>query len=76
MLRRGIAREILHQVVTAPEQRIDLRLGRVILQSRLKQRAGEATCLVRIVVDIDRRPPEVVTAYRTSRIAKYWRATE
>jgi hypothetical protein len=29
--------------------------------------------LLRVFVDIDRRPAEVVTAYRTSRIEKYWR---
>jgi hypothetical protein len=30
--------------------------------------------LLRVVVDVDRRPAEVVTAYRTSRVSKYWRA--
>jgi hypothetical protein len=30
--------------------------------------------LVRVIVDVDRQPAEVVTVYRTSRIAKYWRA--
>jgi hypothetical protein len=29
---------------------------------------------VRVFVDVDRAPPEVVTAYRTSKLAKYWRA--
>jgi hypothetical protein len=29
--------------------------------------------LVRAFVDVDRSPAEVVTVYRTSRIAKYWR---
>jgi len=28
---------------------------------------------VRVFVDVDRRPAEVVTAYRTSKIGKYWR---
>jgi hypothetical protein len=28
----------------------------------------------RVFVDVDRSPAEVVTVYRTSRIAKYWRA--
>jgi hypothetical protein len=73
MRRRGLSRETVHQVVTTPEQRIDSRPGRVILQSRVAYGAGEIY-LVRVVVDIDRRPAEVVTAYRTSRIAKYWRA--
>ena len=30
--------------------------------------------LVRVFVDLDRDPPEVVTVYRTSKIDKYWRA--
>ena len=29
--------------------------------------------LVRVFVDIDREPAEVVTVYRTSKIGKYWR---
>jgi len=33
----------------------------------------ERLFLVRVFVDIDRRPPEIVTAYRTSKIEKYWR---
>jgi hypothetical protein len=30
--------------------------------------------LVRVFVDIDRTPAEVVTAYRTGKVFKYWRA--
>ena len=29
--------------------------------------------LVRVVVDVDRRPAEVVTVYRTTKLRKYWR---
>ena len=29
--------------------------------------------LVRVFVDVDRSPAEVVTAYKTSKILKYWR---
>ena len=46
--------------------------GRDVLQSRIAF-AGK-TYLFRVFVDIDRDPAEVVTIYRTSRIAKYWRA--
>ena len=31
------------------------------------------TFLVRVFVDVDRDPAEVVTAYRTSKISKYWK---
>jgi hypothetical protein len=47
--------------------------GRVIFQSRLGLGRPARTYLVRIVVDVDRRPAEVVTVYRTTKIAKYWR---
>jgi hypothetical protein len=30
--------------------------------------------LLRVFVDMDRRPAEVVTVYRTSNVAKYWKA--
>jgi hypothetical protein len=55
-----------------PEQRFDVRLGRVVLQSRI-QESGEEF-LIRVFVDADRMPAEVVTAYRTTKIGKYWRA--
>ena len=32
----------------------------------------EKQYLVRVFVDLDRHPAEVVTAYRTSKIEKYW----
>ena len=34
------------------------------------------TYLLRVFVDTDREPPEVVTVYRTSKITKYWRADQ
>jgi len=44
----------------------------VVLPSRLVDAATRTEYLVRVFVDIDRQPAEVVTAYRTSKIAKYW----
>ena len=73
MTRRGVAEETVRRVLTSPEQRFPARLGRDVLQSRIGF-AGK-TYLVRVFVDIDRDPLEVVTVYRTSRIAKYWRKT-
>jgi hypothetical protein len=37
--------------------------------------APPATYLLRVFVDIDRQPPDVVTVYRTSKITKYWKGT-
>jgi len=70
--RRGIDDGAVRRVLAAPEQRHAVRPGRDVLQSRIAL-AGK-TYLLRVFVDIDRDPAEIVTAYRTSRIAKYWRA--
>lgn len=59
------------RVFAAPEQRIQMRPGREVLQSRIALQGK--TYLVRVFVDVDRKPPEVMTVYRTSKIEKYWR---
>ena len=66
LAQRGLAESMIRQVLAAPGQVLDVRPGRVVAQSRLD------ACLVRVFVDIDRTPPEVVTAYKTSKIVKYW----
>jgi hypothetical protein len=71
MLRRRIEERVVRQVLAAPEQRHAVRPGRDVLQSRIA--FSGKTYLLRVFVDIDRDPAEVVTVYRTSRIAKYWR---
>ena len=71
MERRGVDEAIVRQVLTAPEQREAVRPGRDVLQSRIELEGRRY--LVRVFVDVDRDPAEVVTAYRTSKIAKYWR---
>jgi len=71
MTRRGISDAMLREVLAAPEQRAQVRNGRDVLQSRFHDHG--VAFLIRVFVDVDRRPAEVVTAYRTSKIAKYWR---
>jgi len=70
--RRRIEEDLVRRVLAAPEQRHAVRPGRDVLQSRFV--FADKTYLLRVFVDIDRDPAEVVTVYRTSRIAKYWRA--
>ena len=71
--RRGLSEEMVRQVLGDPEQRREVRTGREVLQRRVSVGEPAKTYLVRVFVDVDRRPPEVVTAYRTSKIDKYWR---
>ena len=70
MARRGVTTTTVASVLAAPEQRLHVRAGRDVLQSRIV--IGGRIYLVRVFVDIDRNPPEVVTAYCTSKVAKYW----
>jgi hypothetical protein len=47
-----------------------VRRGRVVLQSRITLGAPSREYLVRVFVDVDRRPADVITVYLTSKIAK------
>ncbi len=73
MIRRGLSLEIVESVLKVPDQQWELRTGRQVLQSRIIMDDSEKPYLVRVIVDIDREPIEVVTVYRTSKIEKYWR---
>lgn len=74
MKRRGLSEDVVRKVLASPEQKVSLRPGRVAFQSRMMIGAPERAYLVRVIVDVERQPAEVVTVYRTSKIAKYWRA--
>jgi hypothetical protein len=71
MGRRRLQEKDVDAVLRNPGQRFDVRPGRVVLQSRYLE--GGTEYLLRVFVDVDHTPAEVVTAYRTSKIAKYWR---
>ncbi len=59
-------------MMSAPEQITDARHGRLVMQSRMTLEGR--LYLVRVFVDMDRYPAEVITVYRTSKVSKYWRA--
>jgi hypothetical protein len=72
-MRRGrIEENVVRRVLATPEQRYPVRSGRDVLQSKVV--FADKVYPVRVFVDLDRSPAEVVTVYRTSRLAKYWRA--
>ena len=73
MQRRGITEADVATVLTAPEQSEEVRPGCCVYQSKMTFDDLSKVYLLRVFVDIDREPPEVVTVYRTSRIQKYWR---
>lgn len=73
MQRRQISEEQVHHVLTAPQQIVGGEGGRRIYQSKLFLSEAGKEYLFRMIVDIQKQPAEVVTVYRTSKIAKYWR---
>ncbi len=73
MERRQITEAEVAQALAAPEQTEEVRPGRVVCQSWVEHGKPVRTYLLRVFVDVDRQPAEVVTVYRTSRIEKYWR---
>lgn len=68
---RGVGLSTIRKVLTAPDAALPGRGGRVVVQKRIRIGPARAVYLVRVVVDVDRRPPEIVTAYRTRRFARY-----
>lgn len=67
MIRRQVSELDVRDVLSEPEAVLTVREGRVVAQ------ALRGAYLLRVFVDIDRQPPEVVTLYRTSKIEKYRR---
>jgi hypothetical protein len=72
--RRAIPLDLLESVLQNPQQVVSERIGRKAYQSQLDFGTGKIFLLRAIVEDaVD--PANVVTVYRTSKIAKYWRTT-
>ena len=71
--RRELSEQLVHEVLATPGQCFEVRPGRLVYQSIVDMPDGGVRSLVRVFVDVDREPPEIVTVYRTSRIDRYWR---
>ena len=65
MARREITEADVRMVLASPEQVLPVREGRVVAQSVV------AGYLLRVFIDVDPSPMEIVTGYRTSKIDRY-----
>jgi len=72
MQHRRIPQIWLDALLSKPEQRIAASAGVDMLQSRFAAKSRKMFIL-RAVVEVAKAPPLVVTVYRTTKIAKYWR---
>lgn len=69
---RQIPRDLLDYALKSPQQIIPERDGKKAYQSQLTFGDGKVF-LLRAIVDDAVKPAVVITVYRTSKIAKYWR---
>ena len=70
MERRGISREEVDWVIKSPEEVVAVRPGRIVCQSRIEEKGK--WYLLRVFVDVDRVPAQVVTVYKASKVGKYF----
>jgi len=68
---RGISQAQIREVLAHPEQIMPVRRNRIVAQRLFHLGEPARAYLIRVFIDEDRQPPEVVTAYRTSKIDKY-----
>jgi hypothetical protein len=73
MERREISQEQVRNVLANPGQLEILRAERAVYQTKYDTGNPSKTYVLRVFVDVDRKPPAIVTVYRTSKIEKYWR---
>ena len=69
----GIARELVERVLQSPQQMVPEVENVTCYQSRVDMNGKEY--LLRVMVNETITPAKVITAYRTSKVTKYWRAS-
>ncbi len=70
---RGITEEMVNNLFKNPGQRLldPFDSGKMILQSIFSD-SNAKMFLVRIFINVSKKPPMVITVYKTSKIDKYW----
>jgi hypothetical protein len=71
MQERGLSGTIVREAVVTPDQVVQGKRGRKIAQKRIQDVGKEY--LIRVIYEEAASEVTVVTAYRTSKVAKYWR---
>ena len=75
MSRRDIGEHDVLGVLQNPDQYFPIREGRMVYQSKIKRSDLSKEYILRVFVDMDRNPQEIVTAYVSSKVNKYWRTS-
>jgi hypothetical protein len=72
MKHRELPKALIENILKDPQQIVDEYGNRKAFQSIIKFETGK-DYLVRVIVNDNEDPAIVVTAYRTTKISKYWR---
>ncbi len=72
MQRRQIPHSVVQALLEKPDEIVDEYGNKKAYQSQIDMGSGKIY-LVRVIVDDMAEPKRVVTVYRTSKIARYWR---
>ena len=69
---RGLSKEHVLSVCEKPNQQWKESSEKLVCQSRFEDDQGQLM-LLRVFVNIGKAPNLIITAYKTSRITKYWK---
>lgn len=72
IVRRQLSEEAIRSVAQNPQQVVKLKKGRKVCQSKYHDLAEGKEMLLRVITEERNALLFVVTAYRTSKIDKYW----
>ena len=71
--RRRIEETDIITVINQPQQRTSSMKGRIVLQSKYFDKMEQKEMLLRVIGKESQEGFVVITAYKTSRIEKYWK---
>lgn len=63
--------ELVLEIAKKPAQKYDIEIDETVCQSKMVLEGK--TYLVRVFVNQIKKPPVIISVYRTSKISKYWR---
>lgn len=70
--RREISEELIKSVVQNPQQKIPSKKGRIIVQNKYYDKMENKEMLIRVIGTETSEKFDVITAYKTSKVSKYW----
>ena len=72
IVHRQLSEAVIIEVVQNPQQVVKLSRGRIVCQSKYYDFVENKEMLMRVIYEEKQTSLFVVTAYRTSKIDKYW----